>query len=219
MTLKLRNISLDRTQKHPRWVPRGGDGAIYPWPSLVRSQRTTRFYQNMITQIKTHRGCLGKFRKVVDIGQDRGESLMWLSTISENLLGVDIDTRMIELSLANVAMARKYDMSKIDSFVMPEKSLIDVDDPRWADVDLIKIDAGDKTLFVLEALIEVIERNRPMFFIVHTDSTQDQEIWDYLIKTHNYFADVVRHRVDDVYPNGALIAYVGIQEEEETTRS
>lgn len=212
-----RCVYLERNIRACRWLPRAGEGAVYPWPSLVKTQRTFRFYQNMINTIQAHSGVLGKFKKVIDIGQDRGESLMWLSTISENILGVDIDTRMIELSLTNVRMTKKYDMNQFDSFVLPEKSLIDIDDPRWHDVDLIKIDAGDKTLFVLEALSEVIERNRPMFFIVHSDDTDHDKIWDYLIKHHNYFADVMRcEKTQDHYPQGAMIAYVSIQEKEET---
>jgi hypothetical protein len=218
LMLDHRHISLERVGATRKWVPRGGAGVVYPWPSLVKTARTHRFYYHMIENLKKQRGILGKFKKVLDIGQDRGDSMMWLSTISERVTGIDIDTKMIDLSLTNMRIWEQYNPLRHTAFVLPEKSLIDVDDPQWADVDLIKIDAGEMTLFVLEALSEVIERNRPMFFIVHNAAMKSQEIWDYLMKKHNYFAQVMEPKeVTDAYPGGVMLSYVALSHSQTNT--
>lgn len=198
-----RNYRLERDLGHPRWVPAGGAGSIWPWPSLCPLGHSTVFYKTLITHMLDH-SPLGRFRKVLDIGQDRGESIMWISTIADTVLGLDIDSRMIDLSTANYRMsgrARPQD----EIFVLPEKSLVDADDPRWSDIDLIKIDAGEKTLFVLEALEEVIARNKPLIFVIHSN-LENREIWDYLIRRHDYWAEVQ----PDNQPRGVTVAYAHI---------
>ena len=161
----------------------------------------------MIQHMRPH-AILGSFRKVLDIGQDEGESMMWLSRISEKVTGLDIDTRTIELSMTNLRMSGQYDCNRHRGFVLPEKSLIDIDDPEWQDVDLIKIDAGHRTLFVIEALEEVIDRNQPLFFIVHGPDVDHDQIWNHMIGRHHYFAEIMRReQVEDLNPQACMIAY------------
>jgi hypothetical protein len=161
----------------------------------------------MIEEMK-QRSPIAPFRKVLDIGQDRGESMMWISTISEKIIGIDIDTRMIEVSQANLRMSGHYCADRHSWFVLPEKSLVDIDDARWQDIDLVKVDAGARTLFVLEALAEVLERNHPVLFVIHNDSVANEEIWDYLIKTHGYIADVLDpDRCPHIGPGSVMIGY------------
>ena len=176
-------------------------------PGLLPGTRSDKFYRSMIGQLRNH-AILGSFRKVLDIGQDEGQSMLWLSKISEQVTGLDIDTRTIELSLTNLRMSGLYDSARHTGFVLPEKSLIDIDDPQWHDVDLIKVDAGDKTLFVLEALAEVIDRNEPLFFVVHGPDVDHDQVWDYMVRRHHYFAEVMRReQVEDLNPQACMIAY------------
>lgn len=193
---------LDKQAGRQSWIVVSGQ-----LPGLVPRRRPERFYRTMNSVLRQE-NVLGSFKKVLDIGQDQGESLMWLTRISEKVTGLDVDTRMIDLSLTNLRMSGLYDSQRHQVFVLPEKSLIDIDDPKWNDVDLIKIDAGSRTLFVLEALEEVIDRNEPMFFIVHGPDVDHDRVWDYMIRRHQYFAEVMKRQViDDINPLACLIAY------------
>jgi hypothetical protein len=193
---------LDRSPQRRAWTVVGGN-----LDGLLPRSRSDKFYRTMIGTMRPH-AILGNFRKVLDIGQDEGESMMWLSRISEKVTGLDIDTRTIELTQANMRMSDWYHSDRHTAFVLPEKSLIDIDDPVWHDVDLIKIDAGSRTLFVLEALEEVIDRNEPLFFIVHGPDVDHDQIWDHMIRRHHYFAEIMkREQVEDLNPLACMIAY------------
>jgi len=109
-----------------------------------------------------------EFKRIVDIGQDRGQSLLWVKRLSNCVTGVDIDQTMIDLSLANYRIdckLCKQPASDVLTYCLPEHSLISPDQPEFTDTDLVKIDAGPRTLFVLEALEQVLANSKPTVFV------------------------------------------------------
>jgi hypothetical protein len=65
---------------------------------------------------------------------------------------------------------------------------------------------------VLEALIELIERNRPHLFICHSPQLNNQEIWDFVVKRLGYMGHVMElgPDADSKLLAGTMIAYAHI---------
>jgi hypothetical protein len=199
-------LSTSSSNGSRRWIPYDRK----TWPSLSKVTRPGAYYSSMIAVMKQH--TIDPYQHVLDIGQDLGESIMWLSSITENVTGIDIDSRIIELSEANFRSTGLYQPERHRFIVLPEKSLVDADLPQWSDVDMIKIDAGERTLFVLEALVELIERNRPHLFICHSPVLNNQEIWDFVVKRMGYIGHVMAADPDRDLNTlaGTTIAYAHI---------
>lgn len=179
---------------------------------LSKTARSNQFYQRLTGMMKQRQ--LGKYQHVLDIGQDMGDSIMWLSSITENISGVDVDSRIIDLSRHNFRQSGQYRPDRHDFVVLPEKSLIDIDQLQWQNVDLVKIDAGARTLFVLEALVELLQRNRPQVFICHSPDLRNEDIWNFLIRDLGYFGHVISPDTAPACPelDGTMIAYAHIGE-------
>lgn len=198
-----------------KWMIRaGGDEYVWPWPSLVTTQRRAQVYKRMQEDMMNSNP-LGNFKRVLDIGQDRGESLMWISTIADSIIGLDVDRTMIDLSLVNYRMNGRYNPTKVHGlYVPPEKLIIDIDLPMFQDIDLVKIDAGKNTPFILEMLDELLERNRPTVFICHDDTFNNDTVWDWMLGRYDYHTSVVGTEFISS-PHGVFVAYLSKELDDE----
>ena len=177
------------------WVPkRSGDE--WPWPCFSWHERPDRAYEDMIEILRGH-PLPQNYRYVIDVGQDRGRSLMWLSKIANHIVSVDIDRTIIDLSLANYRMSTRTPV-RVDRLqlypeqpvTVPEHVLIGPEERIYYETDLIKIDAGSRTLFVLESLASVIQNSYPTVFVFH-DHTVDNESVNRWLTNHGYLGDDV----------------------------
>jgi hypothetical protein len=158
---------------------------------------------------------LNGFQHALDIGMDRGESMIYISSVCDTITGLDTDLTMIDLGLANYRMSGRYNPALVHGHYIPEdKLLIDVDLEYFSNIDLVKIDAGERTPQILEMLRELFLRLSPTVFICHDGSFTDQTIWDTMLTEHGYLSQVVsRDQLDCTH--GVFIAYLKQEQTDE----
>ena len=198
-----------------KWIPRAGSDCEWPWPSLVPVPRKVKVYKEMMEKMTDH-APLNGFNHVLDIGQDRGESLIYINDVSNKITGLDVDMTMIDLSLANYRMSgRHYDPVEVYGMCCPpDKLIVDMSKPHFQDIDLVKIDAGHRTPFILEMLAELIQQNQPTIFICHDESFSNESIWDTMFTKYNYHSSVVSAEHISS-PHGVFIAYLKKEQDHE----
>ena len=180
---------IHRSASSGRLQPKSnGQSGPWPWPSLSFVPRRDEAYQAMIQTFR-HLDLPQEFHRIVDVGQDRGQSLMWVKRLTNQITSVDIDQTMIDLSLANYRVDCKHHAVQptvVDTYCLPEHSLISPDQPEFTQTDLIKIDAGARTLFVLEALDQVLANSNPTVFVYIDHLVSPWHVEQFLVDSRGY---------------------------------
>ena len=202
-----RLLQAKKTAEGWQWTPKGT-----AWPCFSWRERPDRAYEQML-EILRGKPIPKEYRYIIDVGQDRGRSLMWLSKIANHIVSVDIDRTIIDLSIANYRMSTRrpvrvdrLELDPLNRVVVPEHVLIAPNERIYYETDLIKIDAGPRTLFVLESLEGVIANSLPTVFVYH-DHTVDNDLVGSWLVNRGYNGDDVPSTLIGL-TTGEFVGYV-----------
>lgn len=90
--------------------------------------------------------------------------------------------------------------NKMDGVVKPtEKLLVDAEQVPYTQVDVIKINAGEWSMFVVESLKEVINNSKPFVFVSLDPEICQNSIYNTLVNECGYINEITNTNSEYIY--------------------
>lgn len=130
------------------------------------------------------------YRTVIEIDLSHDGQVLWIQTLCGKYVDMKVEPIAIDLSPAHEVDRKSHKTTK-EVVKNPQTALVNAKLAPYDTVDLIKVNAGVWTPYILETLKEVIDVNKPFMFIELDDRTDSDTIHTLLIEEFGYHSPEV----------------------------